>query len=197
MEEKQLNEKESLELISQMISNSQRRLQKGNGKPFLIWGYVTIIVSILVWYLFSTTGNPLWNYLWFLIPILGFPTMMASVKKQEKGMRTYIDKIIADVWIAFGIAGFVVSISSIFFWSFPVLFVILLLMGTGTAITGLIIKFKPIIVSGFAGIFLSFLCLIVKGYEAILLFAAIFFIMMVIPGHILNYKSRKSNVQRT
>lgn len=191
MEEKQLNEKESLELITRMISNTQQKLEKGNGLPFLIWGYTTVLVSLLVWYLFSTSGNPAWNYLWFLIPAIGFPTMMWNLRKQEKGVKTYIDRIIGYVWLVFGIGGFVVSASSIFLWNFPILFVVILMMASGTAITGLIIKFKPIIFSGFAGILLSFLCLIVKGYASILIFALIFLVMMVIPGHILNFKGKK------
>ncbi|HHU95991.1 MAG: hypothetical protein QM237_06775 [Bacteroidota bacterium] len=190
MEEKQLNEKESLELITQMIRNTQQRIEKGNGIPFLIWGYTTVLVSLLVWYLLSTTGNPNWNYLWFLIPVIGFPAMMWAIRKQEKGVKTYIDKVIGYVWIVVGIAGLVVSASAIFLWSLPILFIVILMMGSGTAITGLIIKFRPIIFSGFAGILLSFLCLIVKGYESILLFALIFLVMMVIPGHILNWKGR-------
>ena len=52
MEDRQLNEKESLELIAQMIRNTQHGLEKGKGIPFLIWGYVTITVSLAVWYLF-------------------------------------------------------------------------------------------------------------------------------------------------
>lgn len=191
MEDKQLNEKESLELIAQMIRNTQQRLEKGNGLPFLIWGYTTVLVSLAVWYLFSTTGNPQWNYLWFLIPVIGYPLMMRAIRKTEKGVTTYIDKIIAYVWIVFGISGFVVSTSAIFLWSLPILFIVILMMGIGTAITGLIIQFKPIIYSGFAGIILSYLCLIIKGYESILVFAFIFLIMMVIPGHILYSKGRK------
>ena len=53
MEEKALNEKESLELISQMIRNTQQKLERKNGIPFLIWGYVTVIVSLTVWYMLT------------------------------------------------------------------------------------------------------------------------------------------------
>lgn len=188
MEEKQLNEKESLELISQMIRNTQQKLEKGNGIPFLIWGYTTVVVSVLVWYLFSTTGNPQWNYLWFLIPVIGYPAMMWALRKQEKGVKTYIDKIVAYIWITFGVGSLVVSITAMFFWQLPILFMVVLLMGIGTAITGLVIRFKPIAIAGFFAILLSVLCLIVKGYDSILIFALLFLIMMVIPGHILNWK---------
>ncbi|MDO5664204.1 MAG: hypothetical protein Q4G63_02970 [Bacteroidia bacterium] len=196
MEDKQLNEKESLELITQMIRNTQRGLEKSNGIPFLIWGYTTIVVSLLVWYSFSTTGNPQWNYLWFAIPVISFPLMMWFLKKQEKGVKTYIDRIIAYVWIVFGIAALVVSTSAMFLWSLPILFIMVLMMAAGTSITGLIIQFRALIFSGFAGILLSYLCLIIKGYESILVFALIFLVMMVIPGHVLNYKSRKNDESR-
>ena len=49
MENKKLNEKESLELISQMIQNTRTRVEKDGGTPFLIWGYGTVIISLLVW----------------------------------------------------------------------------------------------------------------------------------------------------
>ncbi len=193
MEDKKLNEKESLELISRMIRNTQNRMVQRSGVPFLIFGYLTVIVSLLVWYFLTTTHNGQWNYLWFLIPVIGFPAVI-SVKKREKPVKTFVDKVIQYVWFVLGITGFSVSMVSMFYWSIPILFIIILLMGAGTAITGLIIQFKPIVFSGFLGLLLSYSCLVVTGTDRILIFATVFLVMMVIPGHILNYKSRKSNV---
>ena len=51
MNDRVLNEKESLELIAQMIQNTKSRMTRNSGAPFLIWGYTTIIVSLLVWFL--------------------------------------------------------------------------------------------------------------------------------------------------
>ena len=48
MEDKILNEKESLELISNMIQNSQQKIKSGNGITFLVFGYTTLAISILV-----------------------------------------------------------------------------------------------------------------------------------------------------
>ena len=194
MEEKQLNEKESLELIAQMIRNTQRKMEKNSGLPFLIWGYTTIAVSLAVWYLLSTTGNYQWNWLWLTIPVIGFPIMMFTFKKNEVYPKTYIDKVISYVWIVFGLSAFIVSAGTLIFHRFPILFTVILLISMGTAITGLIIKFKPLVFSGFLGMFLSFLCLMLNPLNSILVFAGLFLIVQVIPGHILNYKSRKSHV---
>lgn len=191
MEERQLNEKESLELIARMIQNTQQKLEKGNGIPFLVWGYTTIVVSLLVWYFLSRTGDYRMHYLWFLIPVIAGPIMFILFRKNETGVKTYIDRVVGYVWTVIGLTGFMISMVAIFFWNLPILFIIILLMGSGTAITGLVIRFTPIAVAGFLGLALSLLCLFTPGVNQILVFAAVFLVMMVIPGHILNAKGRK------
>ncbi|MFV0391418.1 MAG: hypothetical protein ACK5KP_05995 [Paludibacteraceae bacterium] len=194
MEEKQLNEKESLELISQMIRNSRRRLEKHDGMPFLIWGYITIIVSILVWYLLKSTGNPQWNFLWFAIPVFGTIFMFFLNKKPDTGVKTFLDTVIQYIWIVFGSGGVIVSVITFFCWTTPVLFIIVLMMGMGASLTGLVIKFNPVVIAGFTGVVLSIFIQILPSAYSFFIFALAFFIMMVIPGHILNYKSKKSHV---
>lgn len=76
MEERKINEKESLELISQMIKNTQQKLEKHNGMPFLVWGYAAVFVSVLIWALLKNSQDYHWQFLWFLIPVIGYPTMM-------------------------------------------------------------------------------------------------------------------------
>lgn len=65
-------------------------------------------------------------------------------------------------------------------------FVILLMMGMGTALTGLIIKMKVVTVCGVVGALASVGCIYVHGFDQILVFASAFVFMMVIPGHYLN-----------
>ena len=48
MEDKKLNEKESLELITQMIQNTRQNLDTGSGNMFLVWGYVSVLVTLTV-----------------------------------------------------------------------------------------------------------------------------------------------------
>ena len=193
MEDKVLTEKESLDLISQMIRNTRSRLEDNSGIPFLIWGYTTVIVAVIVWSLVTTSGNYLWHWLWFAIPVFGGALWLLHNKKQlnnRSRVITFVDRAISHVWMVFGIASFMISIIS-FLTYIPILFIVLLTMGMATAITGLIIRFKPIIFSGFIGILFSPLCVIVRDTSSILIFAAIFVLMMVIPGHMLNYTAKR------
>ena len=48
MENKKLNEQESLALITQMIQNSKKGLVVGSRNSFLFWGYFTLDLSIAI-----------------------------------------------------------------------------------------------------------------------------------------------------
>lgn len=196
MEEKNLTEKESLELISQMITSSRRKLEDGNGIPFLIWGYTTFFVSLVVYFFINATGDYHYHFLWFLIPVIGSIGMFISKRNKAKHSghaMNFIERVIGNIWMVIGIAAFLISIGA-FLVRFPVLPLMLLLMGIGTTLTGLTIKFKPVIISGFIGMASCVLPFIIDGNEQILVFGVIYLIMMVVPGHIWNYKGRKKHV---
>ncbi|MDR0430440.1 MAG: hypothetical protein LBH58_08205 [Tannerellaceae bacterium] len=192
MEEQKFTEKESLELISRMIQNTQRKMEKGAGTPMLIWGSATVITTIIVWLIVRTTYNSYWNFLWFLIPVFGCIGMLLR-KKQSRGIRTYVDKVIRSIWLVLGITGFTLSCLSILnvMWHLPILFIIILIMGMGTVLTGLIAEFKPMLFGGIVGMLLGAVQYLVPNYDAkMLIFAAIFIIMMIIPGYILNQRAQ-------
>lgn len=193
MEEKKLNEKESLELIAQMISSTKQRFEGGSSKPFLIFGYTTVIIALLVYLLISKTANYQFHWLWFLIPIVGYFGMYLSRKKNQRRTKNQIDFIIRTVWFVNGIACFIIALGA-FYVRIPILSMIVLLMGICTAITGLIIKSKLISISGFIGMFSSTLLFLINGNEKILVFGLVFLVTMIIPGHILNFKTNKKDV---
>ena len=57
MEDRKLNEKESLELITRMIRETQENVARYAAYPLLSWGYTTVIVAIVIWYAFLQTGS--------------------------------------------------------------------------------------------------------------------------------------------
>ena len=64
MEDKELNEQESLKLITQMIQNTRRNLDTGSGNMFLLWGYVSAIVTLDFFSVFFCTVIPvcMWGF---------------------------------------------------------------------------------------------------------------------------------------
>lgn len=88
MEDRKLTEKESLEVITSMIALTKQRYI-GDGRILLLFGYLTVAVSALIWILLVITQNPVWNWLWFLVWIIGGIVAPIKAKKQqiEKGVK--------------------------------------------------------------------------------------------------------------
>lgn len=195
MEDRNLTEKESLELITRMIKETQENTARYAAYPLLIWGYMTLAISLVIWYVLSFVGDYYQIYfLWFLLPALAFPlTLFYSRKDRSKrGTRNYIDRITGQIWMVFGFVGFFLSVAS-FVGRVDIYFLIPLLMGMGVTLSGCVSRFKPMVVLGMIGIVVSFLTLWIQDVDRLLIFAAIFVIMMIIPGHLLNHQI-KSNV---
>ncbi len=187
MEEKILSEKESLELISKMISEAKNKLEKGGGNIFLFWGYLSASISLIVYVLMNLTDSYHVQWLWFLIPVIGYPSMFFMKGMRHKASVTFIESVISKIWIVIGVCTFFASISIVYDYTlFPILFTMSLIITAGVAMSGLVLKFKPVAIAGFIGIILSFVLLLVSGRNQILIFAAMSVIMMIIPGHIIN-----------
>jgi hypothetical protein len=193
MEDRRLNEKESLDLIAEMIRNTQNKLEANSGKPFLIWGYVSIAIALVIWYGIEVTGCAEWSYLWFLIPLVSWPWVM-RIRKRKGGVNTYIDRILNYLWRIWGTGILLACGMTLVFPDLQSLFMSALLIGMGVALSGFILRYKAIAVTGCAGMALSPLTLSVQGSQQILMLAGLFLILFVIPGHLLNSKSKKRAV---
>lgn len=194
MEDRKLNEKESIEIISRMIRNTQSKMEQNISRPFMILGYVSVIIAGVVWYGNVFSGDYRWNFLWFLIPLIGWPVVYA-LNRKKRYVTTYIDRIIKYIWIVFA-AGIILACSlSVFLWELPSLFITAIMLGMMSALTGLIVQVKSITISGIAGMLISPVTLFLENGNQILAIGAMFIVLLIIPGHILSAKNKnKSDV---
>ena len=191
MEERKLEAAESLALIGRMIENTRSRMVRNSGRPLLAWGYATVLTTLIVWGAVVYFQDGRWNYLWILLPLLGWLLMWITREKKCEGeVHTFVDRVIGNIWMVMGLSAWFVSMISLFsLIRLPILFVIILIMGMGTAVTGLIIRFTPATIGGAAAIVIAPFAIIFGNAWQPLLFIISFVVMMIVPGHILNYKS--------
>ena len=133
MEDRILTERESLELITRMIKETQENTARYAAYPLLIWGYFTLALALVIWYVLSFVGDYYQiQFLWFLLPVVAFPLTLYYSRKDSahRGTRNYIDRIIGQIWMVFGMVGFFLSVAS---WvgKVDIYFLIPLLMGMG------------------------------------------------------------------
>ena len=204
MEERKLNEKESLELIAQMIQNSKKNLQVGRGNQFILWGWLGAITSLAVMSMLMLTNNPMWNWLWFVIPIIGWPLMMWQMKKEEKPVVTFTDKVLKTVWISIGGIGMTGLLLLAIYAKNMMLMLpgACILMAIGVFITGAILDDRALKIRTFSALFLIMMasCHIVfmkdDFYWYYITFSLGFIVMLVMPGYHLN-KEAKKDAKRT
>lgn len=67
MEDRKLSEKESLDIITQMINSSKRNMKVGSGNVLLYWGYFTVLLSVVISSLIVYTQNYIWSWGWMLM----------------------------------------------------------------------------------------------------------------------------------
>ena len=109
MEDRKLEAAESLALIGRMIENTRSRMVRG---------------AVLYF------QNPRWNYLWLMLPLLGWLLMWVSREKKPEGeVRTFVDRVIGNVWTVMGLSAWFVSMLALFTpMRLPILFIILLII---------------------------------------------------------------------
>lgn len=203
-----LTEQQSLELITRMISDTRTRLVRNSGTPFLVWGYATVIVALFEYFAQRTFANPTpWLWAWWTIPVIGIIGMLIFGHR-DTGARNYLDRTVSAVWTVCSISILTVAVPLSIFYHVSMLFSVVVLIGIGTTITGRIIRDTTTTAAGFLftlsaliyplrsvlfGEIPSDAAADVMRWHSInnLVFAAQFFIFMVIPGHILNRKTNR------
>ncbi len=185
MEDRKINELESLDIITVMIGNARKNIRaKINCNTILVFGYSTVAVSLLIWLLKMYDVFIYSSFLWFLIPIVSFPSVRIFSRKETVPERSYLDISLGYITILFGIVCSSIAISSIWV-PFPVLFIEGILFNIWIVVVGLLIKFRPVVAGGIAGLLLTQGLLFVQGeiYQ-IPLFAMVPIFSIIIPGHI-------------
>lgn len=204
MNNQKFSEKESLELISQMIRQSKKNMKVGSGNVLLYYGYSAIALSICVYILMHVTHNPAWASLWFLM-FVPFFLLKWMEKRSKPQVITHIDKAIGSVWSIVGwmflltVAAILVAGSVIGSCNLSLMLPLsLLYAGIGISITGVMLNFKLMVYTPIFAFLVAVYMLVslMVGIHSSdwwnLLFGASFVAMMIIPGHVQNIKMKES-----
>lgn len=206
MEEKRLSEKESLELIAEMIRNTKNRVQVGDGNILLIWGYVSVVAALLVYVALLLTAEPLWNWLWFLIPVVGYPLLLREKRRQRSkpAAKTYVDKVSAGIWRIVGALAVVgVLLCFVFMFSGYNCWVVMMIyafviVGFGIAVQGVVIRESSLVAGGMFSLVAGsvVMCCAICNIPLLALwvlplYIISFVLMAIVPGHIINRKAHK------
>lgn len=211
--EKQLTEKESLDLIAMMINKAQNSYHD-TGIGAMMWGSIIAVCSLVKLAELQFDFKLPFDIYWLTILAIVPQIFITIREKKERKVKTYDDIYMDYLWLGFGISIFLmIFITNVLFnvWE-PVTIeynqlsghpssfnlrefiapLFLLLYGIPTFVTGAACKFKPMLWGGL----LCWACCIITIYTTIKIdllltaFSAVF--AWLIPGIIMEKEYRKA-----
>jgi len=194
MKDRQFEAAENLALIGRMLDQTRRRIVRNAGRPYLIWGYATVLTTLAVGTAVALTSDTRWNWLWVLFFVVAsLLTHLFRLKPAEGEAHTFVDSVIGRIWLVTGATAILLTLLKLSgILAIPMAFVILLMMGMASTMTGLIVRLTPAVLGGTAGILLAPAMFLADPRCTGGLFIAAFVAMMIVPGHILNRRSKNA-----
>lgn len=201
-----LSTENSLRIITETMERSRMAIAKNSGKTILMWGVLVAVTSIVVYFLWSKTGNPSWNLLWFAMGAIGGIGTAINSRNREKVPVNEISRVVGKTWMWYGImttafyaliwvaayikskccGGGIINVN--------ITLIIVMMMGIAGVVSGVVMKMKSIVACCVVATLLSVLvALLVNGPEQILVFTILGVVALVIPGLILQNKGKSLN----
>ena len=194
MESKEFTPSESLSLIANVISEAKSRF-KDNGFSFIFMGLAIFIASFSQFVLLKLRYYQIDYYPYFIMPVAAAITFFYYKKKRNSIKSTNIIGTLFTIISA--IMGINLMIAGFFFWGkFGIALIpfMLIILAIWSSLTGVIIKNKVFLFSGIVINIIAYISFYVEREYHPLILSVVALIGFVIPGIILNFSSKESNV---
>lgn len=191
MKEEQFSAEQSLQVIQSMISKARQDMSD-NSIYFLVWGWITFIGCAGQFILLELVKYERHYLVWLLVPLgVVFSIIQGIKEEKQRKVSTYVGDSMKYLWMGMGISFFVLSmILTKLGWGSPVFPFFILLYGLGTFISGLFLRFRPLIAGGITAWALAVGSVFVSYSYQMLFGAAAILFSYIIPAYMLRRKSK-------
>ncbi|MFA0961269.1 hypothetical protein AB9P05_05660 [Roseivirga sp. BDSF3-8] len=180
---RQMTGEESLQLISRMINTAKGNV-KGSSFHLLLWGWVVMLANLGHFYLMEFTSYPHPYIVWLItIPAWIVSFIYGYRQSSRATVRTYTDDIVLWTWVAMSFSLIVLIFSGQL--GNLITPVVLLFAGMATFISGLLLRFRPLIYGGSSFWLFSAVAFQVSPSYALLVSAIAIACGYLIPGYML------------
>ncbi len=193
-----ITQQQSLAIIESMINKAKNQFSE-NGFAYLLWGWVVLFCSLSQFVLQYFYQYPRHYMVWMFTWVAAIVQVVYSIKKGRKRLvKTYTDEITGYVWLAFVVmlllAGAPIGSKLRPDQFYVVNIIILILYGMPTFLSGIILKFRPLMIGGICCWALSLLASFVPHAFTTLLISFAVIVAWIIPGYLLQSRYKKENI---
>lgn len=189
--EEDFSPQQSLQLIEGMIKKVRTNIGQ-NGFYFLLWGWATFLAILGQFFLKVVLLYPRHYLVWLaLIPVL-IVTIIRANRQGRAAYTTFVGDSMKHLWTGIGVSFFVLSFiitNTAGKWLIAYPFFILF-YGLGTFVSGMFLKFKPLVIGGIFNWALACVCVLLPYDYQLLMAAAAILTSYIIPGHIIQTEKR-------
>ena len=186
----EMTAQQSLQLITETFNRSRKGILSNSAKYFMLWGALLTIISLVIYLLWHFTGKPQWNFLWFAMPVIGYPVAAMMGKYDVDVPQNEVSKMLTGVWRVFGIFAIALSALAVFLVPMNVSLIIVIILGLAECMSGVLLKSWPIIICGFLlGVCGAVFAMLVKS-EAQLLIFTLGGVLLLITGIIMKIQNK-------
>ena len=194
MQSENFSPKDSLLLIDSMINQAKNRCSE-NGFLYLLWGWLILFCSlgqfILMQLQLFKHPEMIWMSTWLAVI---FQVIYLIKTKKKEVVKTYSENIINYIWVSFGICMFILAfiLGRSQGWD-NVYSLFLMLYGTPTFLSGVVMQFKPLRVGGIVCWVLAVASTFIAPLYGLLLLAVAMIAAWIVPGYLLRKKYNQQN----
>ncbi|RBL89322.1 hypothetical protein [Chitinophaga flava] len=178
---------QGLKIITEAIAQTKENI-KGHSYLFLLWGWLIAAASLLFFVLQSFTSFKLFFLPFPVFVTIGIVVSLVNYRSGQQVSQTYLGFYLKNLWLVLGI-GFILSVLINLKQQYPPFTYTLLIGGVGTLVSGLVLRFKPLMIGGILFFAFSAACVFVPGQYQPLLQAIAVLTGYLIPGYLLKHSN--------
>ncbi len=190
MQTDKLSPEKSLELITQVIAQAKNKFEE-NGFIYMFWGVLIAITSISQFVLLKNEYYDISWYPYLLMPIGSIYSAIYFSKKERNNKQNFISKTVSALWIVLSINMLILGFLFANNLKENLIPVILVLLSIGIMVSGITIKSKLLLYSGFFIGLSAFLGFYLEWIYQPLLMGIVSIIAILIPGIVLMVKQKR------
>lgn len=183
--ESEMSPLQSLKLISDVISGTKEEL-KSYSSLYLVWGWIIAAASISFFVLHTYTSFSLFFLPFPILVMGGIIFTLLYYRSMKNTSITYLAGYLRNLWMVLGLCFIMTVFISLSQKTEPFIYT-LLIGGVGTLVSGLNLRFRPLIAGGILFFIFAIVCILIpKTYHSLVHgFAVITGYLM--PGYLLKH----------